>query len=115
MVKLLQPEEEDYFILKPRHSAFYMTNLDVLLKYLGAETLILTGIAGDICVLFTANDAYMREFRLLVPADCVASEDVEHNQHALELMQRVLKADIQPSTTLDLQPLGPVSVIESGS
>jgi nicotinamidase-related amidase len=84
-----------------------MTNLDVLLKYLGAETLILTGIAGDICVLFTANDAYMREFRLLVPADCVASEDVEHNQQALELMQRVLKADIQPSTTLDLQPLGP--------
>jgi nicotinamidase-related amidase len=113
LVKRLQPEEEDYFILKPRHSAFYMTNLDILLKYLGAETLILTGIAGDICVLFTANDAYMREFRLLVPADCVASEDVEHNQQALDLMQRVLKADIQPSTKLDLQPLGPASAAQN--
>jgi nicotinamidase-related amidase len=109
LVQLLQPEEDDYFILKPRHSAFYLTNLDILLKYLGAETLILTGVAGDICVLFTANDAYMREFRLIVPADCIASEDIEHNLQALDLMQRVLKADVQPSTDLDLQPFGPSS------
>jgi nicotinamidase-related amidase len=103
MVALLQPEEDDYFILKPRHSAFYQTNLDILLKYLGVETLILAGVAGDICVLFTANDAYMREFRVIVPADCLASEEPEQNQQALTLMARVLKADTTSSTELSLQ------------
>ncbi len=102
MVALLQPEEDDYFILKPRHSAFYQTNLDILLKYLGAETLILAGVAGDICVLFSANDAYMRGFQVVVPADCIASEQAAYNQQALELMQRVLKAEITPSTELVL-------------
>jgi nicotinamidase-related amidase len=102
LVELLQPEEDDYFILKPRHSAFYQTNLDILLKYLGVETVILTGVAGDICVLFTANDAYMREFRVIVPADCIASEDPGHNRQALSLIERVLKADIRPSTELEL-------------
>jgi nicotinamidase-related amidase len=102
MVALLQPEEDDYFILKPRHSAFYQTNLDILLKYLGVETLILAGVAGDICVLFSANDAYMRGFRVVVPADCIASEQAHYNQQALELMHRVLKAEITPSPELIL-------------
>ena len=107
MVSLLQPREDDYFILKPRHSAFYQTNLDILLKYLGVKTLILTGVAGDICVLFTANDAYMREFRVVVPADCIASEDEAQNRQALALMARVLKADTRPAAALELQrPLG---------
>lgn len=105
IVKLLRPEPDDYFVLKPRHSAFYLTNLDLLLRYVGAKRLILTGLAGDICVLFTANDAHMREFEVIVPADCVASEDVEHNQQALQLMQRVLKADLTPSTELNLLAL----------
>jgi nicotinamidase-related amidase len=102
LVALLQPEEDDYFILKPRHSAFYQTNLDILLKYLGVETLILTGVAGDFCVLFTANDAYMREFRVIVPADCIASEDPSYNRQALSLIERVLKGDIRPSTEIEL-------------
>lgn len=100
MVKLLKPEEDDYFILKPKHSAFFQTNLDILLKYLGVETLILTGVAGDICVLFTANDAYMRDFRVVAPEDCIASEDVNNNRNALTIMQRVLKAEITSSTEL---------------
>jgi nicotinamidase-related amidase len=107
MVSLLQPGEDDYFILKPRHSAFYQTNMDILLKYLGVKTLILSGVAGDICVLFTANDAYMREFRVVVPADCIASEDEDQNRQALALMARVLKADTRPSGQLELErPLG---------
>jgi nicotinamidase-related amidase len=60
-------------VLKPKHSGFYATTLDVLLEYLKVDTLILTGIAANICVLFTANDAYMRDYQLFVPADCVAS------------------------------------------
>jgi isochorismate hydrolase len=59
----------------------------------------------DICVLFTANDAYMRDFHLVVPADCVASQDAEENRHALRHMKRVLKADIRPSTALNLNTL----------
>jgi nicotinamidase-related amidase len=102
MVQLLQPEEDDYFILKPRHSAFFQTNLDLLLRYLGVRTLIMTGVAGDICVLFSANDAYMRDFQVVVPADCVASEVAANNHQALKIMQRVLKADITPSAELTL-------------
>lgn len=96
IVKLLRPDKEDYFVLKPKHSAFYQTSLDVLLSNLGVTSLIITGMAGDICVLFTANDAYMRDFNIIVPGDCVASEDEAHNAQVLELIQRVLKADVTP-------------------
>jgi nicotinamidase-related amidase len=105
MAALLQPEAEDYFVLKPKHSGFYSTTLELLLQALGARTLILTGIAGNICVLFTANDAYMRDYSLIIPSDCVASNTVRENADALHLMQKVLKADIRPSTALDLQHL----------
>ncbi len=64
MARILHPEEDDYFVLKPKHSAFYATTLDTLLQYLGAKRLILTGVAGNICILFSANDAYMRDFDL---------------------------------------------------
>ena len=67
IVDLLAPADDDYFVLKPKHSGFFSTALSVLLRYLGVHTLILTGMAGNICILFTANDAYMRDFRLLVP------------------------------------------------
>jgi nicotinamidase-related amidase len=105
MAKLLVPEADDYFVLKPKHSGFFSTTLDVLLNYLGAKTLILTGVAGNICVLFTANDAYMRDFNLIVPADCVASNEAEENRHALEQMRQVLKATTTPSTELDLEAI----------
>lgn len=102
IVKLLRPDEDDYFVLKPKHSGFYASSLDVLLGYLGARTLILTGVAGNICVLFTANDAYMRDFKLIVPRDCIASNTDEENQSALDEMEQVLKADVGPSTELAL-------------
>jgi nicotinamidase-related amidase len=105
MVERLQPEEDDYFVLKPKHSGFFSTTLDVLLQYLQARTLIITGIAGNICVLFTANDAYMRDFNLVVPTDCCASNDPVENDHALEQIRKVLKAEITPSTALDLEAL----------
>ena len=97
VVAQLRPEEDDYFIHKPKHSAFFQTNLDILLRYLGVTTVILTGMAGDICVLFSANDAYMRDLGIIVPPDCIASEDAERSRQALSLIQRVLKAD---TTTL---------------
>jgi nicotinamidase-related amidase len=102
VARILHPEEDDYFVLKPKHSAFYATSLDILLAYLGAKSLVLTGIAGNICILFSANDAYMRDFDLYVPADCVASNTEEENRHALEQMRVVLKADTTQSDALDL-------------
>ena len=98
---LLQPQEEDYFVLKPKHSGFFATPLEVLLAYLKATTLILTGVTGDMCVLFTANDAFLRDFRLFVPRDCVASISEEVNDRALAHMATVLKAEIRPSTELE--------------
>jgi nicotinamidase-related amidase len=105
LAELLHPGEKDYFVLKPKHSGFFSSNLDILLDYLQAKTLILTGLAGNICVLFTANDAYMRDFNLIVPGDCTASNTPEENQHALEQMAKVLKADTRPSVEIDLQKL----------
>jgi nicotinamidase-related amidase len=104
-VELLKPDEDDYFVLKPKHSAFYSTTLDTLLDYLKAKTLIIAGVAGNICILFTAGDAFMRDYHLVVPSDCVASIDPEDNRMALEQMKKVLKADITPSTELDLRSL----------
>jgi nicotinamidase-related amidase len=105
IAQLLRPDERDYFVLKPKHSAFYSTSLDLLLRYLKANTLILTGIAGNICVLFTASDAYMRDLNLLVPGDCIASETEADNQHALAYMAKVLRADTRPSTGIDFKAM----------
>jgi len=104
-VKLLVPGDDDYFVLKPKHSGFYSTTLDLLLTHLSAKNLILTGIAGNNCVLFTANDAYMRDFKVFVPADCVVSNTEEENRYALNQMETVLKADTSPATELDLKAL----------
>jgi nicotinamidase-related amidase len=105
MVEALRPEEDDYFVLKPKHSAFFSTTLDTLLAYLGARTLILTGVAGNICVFFSANDAYMRDFGLVVPKDCVASNTVAENDYALAQMRQILRADTTSSPDLDLERL----------
>lgn len=102
VARMLIPAEDDYFILKPKHSAFYSTSLDTLLSYLGARKLIITGFAADICVLFTANDAYMRDFELVVPSDCVASETAAAQRGASQQMKRFLRADIRPSPGIRL-------------
>jgi nicotinamidase-related amidase len=105
IAELLRPEGNDYFVLKPKHSGFFSTTLDTLLEYLGTRTVVLAGLAANICVLFTANDAYMRDFHLVIPSDCVASNTEEENQYALDQMGKVLKADVRPSTEISFQAL----------
>ncbi|ALA57081.1 isochorismatase family cysteine hydrolase [Nitrospira moscoviensis] len=97
IAELLQPDEDDYFVLKPKHSGFFATPLELLLSFLHARRLIITGMAGDNCVLYTAADAYMREFEVVVPADCVVSLDPAMNTAALEQMRKTLKAETEPS------------------
>lgn len=84
-------------MLKPRKSAFYETALDLLLAHIGVETLIVAGLPGNNCILFTAHDAYLRDYKLIVPGDCTASVDPGDNDLALRQMSRVLKADISSS------------------
>jgi nicotinamidase-related amidase len=105
IVELLRPDKDDYFVLKPKHSGFYSTALDTLLDYLATKTVILTGMAGNICVLFTANDAYVRDFHLVVPCDCVASNTKEENDYALEQMRKILKADTRRAEEIELKEL----------
>jgi nicotinamidase-related amidase len=100
LVEILKPEDDDYFVLKPAHSGFFSTTLDLLLKHLQATTVIVTGIAANICVLFTANDAYLRGYRIVVPKDCVAANSARLTKDALVQMQTVLKADISSSAAL---------------
>jgi nicotinamidase-related amidase len=100
IARLLIPDEKDYFVLKPKHSGFYCTSLDVLLSYLGAKKLIVTGFAADICVLFTANDAYMRDFELTIPHDCIAAETPDAKSGAIRQMKGFLRADTRPSARI---------------
>lgn len=102
-VQQLVPDGEDYFILKPKHSGFYQTPLELLLKHLGTQRLILTGVSTNSCVLFTANDAYMRDLKLVVPEDCVAACNQSEHQFAMDQMKTMLKAETSASTGFDVQ------------
>jgi nicotinamidase-related amidase len=101
----LKPREEDYFVLKTKHSAFYSTALELLLEYLTAKRVILTGLATDACVLMSAADAYMRDLEIYVPQDCVATQSATEHRKALEYMARMFRADTRPSAKLDLAKL----------
>jgi nicotinamidase-related amidase len=97
IARLLKPRRNDLTVLKPRHSAFYSTPLDLLLRQLRCKKLIVAGLAADNCVLFTAMDAYLHGYSLWVPQDCVAAESQDAKAGALEHMRRVLKASVRAS------------------
>jgi len=105
VVQLLRPEANDYFVLKPKHSAFYESSLGVLLDHLGVRRLIVTGLTTPQCVLFTAGDAHMRDFEPVVPRDCVAAADACQHRQALTFMSRFFAADTRPSTHRALRRL----------
>lgn len=105
LVERLRPEEEDYFVLKPKNSGFFATTLDILLRYLGAQSLILGGITVENCVLFTASDAYMRDYRLFVPSDAVVSMNDQEADRVLKQMETLLKAETKPTTELQIEHL----------
>jgi len=92
VARTLRPLAGDCTLLKPRHSAFHGTALDLLLRQLACKRLIVTGLATDSCVLFTAMDAYLRGYELWVPEDCTAAETADDHRAALAQMNRVLKA-----------------------
>jgi len=103
--RLLAPAPEDYVVLKPKHSGFYSTTLDTVLTYLGCKRLVLTGLTLERCLLFTANDAFLRDYSLHVPRDCTAALDADDEAAALRILERVLGANTAASTNVDLERL----------
>ena len=100
VARRLRPTPDDYFVLKPKHSGFFSTPLDILLRYLGVDTVVLAGFAADICILLTANDAYMRDYRIVVPRDCVASNTRPKTEFALREIREVLKGSTPRSLNI---------------
>jgi nicotinamidase-related amidase len=103
LVDRLAPRPADYFVIKPQFSGFYATNLPVLLPRLGVNRVVLAGLAADICVLFTAADAHMREYGLWVPEDAVAGLSAERKRWALELMRRSMGAEVRGTGEVSLR------------
>jgi nicotinamidase-related amidase len=105
IVKVLEPTPADYVVLKSTLSGFYQTPLDAMLRLGGVRHLVIAGYAADNCVLFTAADAYMRDFKLSVPSDCVASQTAEIAHTALRSMKRLFGAATGSSAKLRLSRL----------
>lgn len=97
LTSILAPRKDDFFVIKPMHSGFYATNLPVLLPKLGASRLILTGMATEICVLFTAADAHMRDNRLWVPSDCTTHANEAQGEAAMAIMASAFRAHTAPA------------------
>jgi nicotinamidase-related amidase len=104
IAKLLYPQAGDITILKPRHSAFYASPLELLLAEMEAKELVICGLATDMCVQLTAAEAFLREYPCWVPADCTAAESQEAKEAALAYMAGVLKCDVRPSTAAGPKP-----------
>lgn len=100
IARLIAPRPRDITLLKPRHSAFYCTALELLLKEMGARELILAGLATDMCVQMTAADAFLRGYEgVWVPSDCTAAETTKAKAASLAYMRDVLKCDVRPSSS----------------
>ena len=104
-IRPLLPDSEDYFVLKPMHSAFYMTPLEVLLQHLQVETLILTGLTSNSCITVTAHDANMRGFDIYIPPDCSCARNPKEHAQALAQLEAMAGADLTRSTSLNLPNL----------
>ncbi len=100
LAEQLAPVPGDYFVLKPKHSGFLATPLEILLEQLEASRVVVTGVATDGCVLATATDAHMREYSVQVPPDCVAAQTEERSRRAVELLRDSMKIDTRPSVEL---------------
>ena len=105
IVEQLKPDPDDYFVLKPSYSGFYGTPLELLLRALGTRALVLAGFAGNMCVQFTADEAYMRGYKLAIPRDCTASNTQGDTDCMLHHVGAVLGADTTPAAELCFESL----------
>lgn len=90
VIEELKPGAEDIIIEKKTYSGFYNTNLDETLRRLGVDSLRITGCVTHICVMFTASDAVLRDYKVTVLKDGVAGISEEDHEAALRIMKNVL-------------------------
>lgn len=102
IARLLAPGPDDYYVLKPKHSAFLATPLSLLLAECGVRRVVLTGLAADACILITAQEANMHEYQVSVPVDCVAAQTPGRRTRALALLKASFSADIRASRAADM-------------
>jgi nicotinamidase-related amidase len=102
VTEALCPEPDDYFLFKPKHSGFYSTSLAEFLQVKSIEELILTGTTSHQCVLFTAMDAYVRDYRIVVPVDCIGAPTPVQTRHALFILKESLRARTPRSSSIRL-------------
>ncbi|MFD6371744.1 cysteine hydrolase family protein, partial [Streptomyces roseolus] len=88
----IAPDEEALFVVKARHSAFYETPLAYLLGQLGVRRVVLCGQVTEQCVLYSALDAHIRHYEVVVPVDAVAHIDADLAEAALRMMERNMSA-----------------------
>jgi nicotinamidase-related amidase len=107
VARRLKPHREDYFVLKPKHSGFFATSLEPLLQYLKVRRVVLSGIATNLCVLFTAHDAHMREYEIVVLSDCCAAESDHDHNLALQQLEKFCDATICRADQLNVSAMKP--------
>lgn len=100
IARRLEPMPDDYFVLKPKHSIFLVSPIEVLLARLGARRLVLTGIAADACILASAQDAHMREYAVSVPRDCVAAATDARRDRALAILRDAWEVDVRSARSV---------------
>ena len=98
LVEPLLPADGTAFLQKVRHSAFYGTALDHLLRRRQADTLILAGQVTEQCILYSALDGYVRHYGIRVPRDAVAHIDEHMGAAALRMMERNMRAEVVEAT-----------------
>lgn len=84
LLEVLGARPDDFIVDKTRYSAFYNTNLEVILRGLGVDTIIVCGVTTEICVESTIRDAFFRDYRIVVPSDAVAAIDPERHEGTLK-------------------------------
>jgi nicotinamidase-related amidase len=102
LVEPLQPQEGEAFVIKARHSIFYGTPLEYLLATQGIGRVVLTGQVTEQCILYSALDAYVRNFRLAVVQDAVAHIDEDLAHASLRMMEANMNADLERTEGADL-------------
>jgi nicotinamidase-related amidase len=102
LVEPIAPRDPVPFLAKGRHSAFYQTALDHLLRSQDVQRLVLSGQVTEQCILYTALDAYIRGYEMVVPPDAVAHIDPELSQAALRMMKANMHTELTAVGDLEL-------------
>jgi nicotinamidase-related amidase len=100
LVEPILPAADVPFVVKARHSVFYETQLEYLLRQEGVERLVLCGQVTEQCILYSALDAYVRHFEVTVPVDAVAHIHEDLAQAAVRMMELNMRADIREARSV---------------